>query len=118
LIVGMPEYNWSPTPLAKNALDWATRPPQDRAIAGTVVAFLGAGGRSGAAKAQDNLTLVLGFMGAVMVAQPPVTLSQVVDRIDADGNTGDPEIIDAVAAKLAAVVAALQARDAVDGPDI
>jgi chromate reductase len=118
LLVGMPEYNWGATPLAKNALDWATRPPPDRAIAGTVVAFLGAGGRSGAAKAQDNLTLVLGFMGAVMVAQPPVTLSQVVDRIDADGNTDDAEIIDAVAAKLAAVVAALQARDAVDGPDI
>jgi chromate reductase len=116
LIVGMPEYNWSPTPLAKNALDWATRPPPDRAIAGTVVAFLGAGGRSGAAKGQENLTLVLGFMGAVMVAQPPVTLSMIGDRIDADGNTDDQEIIDAVAAKLAAVVAALQARDALEEP--
>lgn len=117
LLVGMPEYNWSPTPLAKNALDWATRPPNDRAIAGTVVAFLGAGGRSGAAKAQDNLTLVLGFMGAHMVAQPPVTLSQIGDRIDADGVTEDQEIIDAVAAKLAAVVAALHERDAQHVPE-
>ena len=32
LLVGMPEYNFSPTPLAKNAIDWATRPPDDRAV--------------------------------------------------------------------------------------
>mgnify|MGYP000895575825 CR=1 FL=1 len=30
LIIGMPEYNATPTALAKNAIDWATRPPSDR----------------------------------------------------------------------------------------
>jgi chromate reductase len=112
LLVGMPEYNASPTALAKNALDWATRPPGDRAITGTVVAFMSAAGRSGGANAQTNISRVLGYLGAVMVDEPPVQLTAVGDRIDADGHTDDPAIIEAVAAKLAAVVDALRLRDA------
>ena len=110
LIVGMPEYNASPTGLAKNALDWATRPPSDRAIQATVVAFLSAAGRSGGANAQDNIGRLLGYMGATMALEPPVRLSNVADRFDADGNTDDPEIIEAVTAKLRAVVDALNLR--------
>ena len=111
LIVGMPEYNFGPTALAKNALDWATRPPDDRAIKDTVVAFLGSGGRSGAARAQENLHVILGFMGAIVVIEPLVQLALVQPKFGADSHTDDPEIIDAVAAKLSAVVEALQRRD-------
>lgn len=114
LIVGMPEYNFSPTALAKNAIDWATRPPDDRAINQTVVAFLGSGGRSGAARAQENLHTILGFMGAIVVVEPLVQLALVREKFDADGYTDDPEIVAAVAAKLAAVVEALQRRDNAD----
>ena len=112
LIVGMPEYNWSPTPLAKNALDWATRPPDNRAINDTVVAFLGSGGRGGTAKSQENLGIILGFMGSTMVVEPPVQLSFVAEKIAADGSTDDPEITAAVQAKLDAVMVALRERDA------
>jgi chromate reductase len=112
LVVGMPEYNWSPTPLAKNALDWATRPPDNRAITDTVVALLGSGGRGGTAKAQENIGVILGFMGATMVVEPPVQLSFLADRIDADGNTDDAEVVAAVQAKLDALLVALRERDA------
>jgi chromate reductase len=112
LLVGMPEYNWNPTALAKNALDWATRPPNDRAINRTVVAFLSAAGRGGGARSQEHISTILGFMGAFVVVEPPVQLALVTDRFDAAGNTDDPVIIDAVAAKLAAVVEALVQRDA------
>jgi chromate reductase len=112
LIVGMPEYNWSPTPLAKNALDWATRPPDDRAINDTVVAFLSSGGRGGGAKSQENLTVILGFMGATMVVEPPVQLALVADKIAGDGSTDDPDIVATVQAKLDAVLVALRERDA------
>ncbi|MCY7297958.1 MAG: NAD(P)H-dependent oxidoreductase [Ilumatobacteraceae bacterium] len=112
LIIGMPEYNGTPTALAKNAIDWATRPPADRAIAGTAVAFLSAAGRSGGQNSQNSVTPVLGFMGASIVEEPPVRLSMLGDRLDADGSTDDPEIIDAVAAKLRAIVDALSLSDA------
>jgi len=113
LIIGMPEYNGTPTALAKNAIDWATRPPSDRAIAGTAVAFLSAAGRSGGQNSQNSVTPVLSFMGASIIEEPQVRLSMIGERLDADGNTDDPEIIDAVAAKLRAVVDALSLRDAV-----
>ena len=112
LLVGMPEYNWSPTPLAKNALDWATRPPHDRAINGTVVAFLSSAGRSGGANSQGNIGTILGYLGATVVDEPPVRLSGVAERIRPDGTTDDPEIEAAVVAKLDAVLAALRARAA------
>ncbi len=110
LIIGMPEYNHSQTPLAKNAIDWATRPPSNRAINGKVVAFLSAAGRSGGAESQSGIGPILGFLGATMVDEPPVRLSHVADRIDADGHTDDPEIVEAVAGKLAAVLEALRVR--------
>lgn len=112
LIIGMPEYNGTPTALAKNAIDWATRPPSDRAIAGTAVAFLSAAGRSGGQHTQDSVTPVLGFMGASVVGAPHVRLSMIGDRINADGTTDDPEIIEAVAAKLRSIVEALELRAA------
>ena len=112
LIIGMPEYNGAQSALAKNAIDWATRPPADRAIAGTLVAFLSAAGRSGGANAQGGLAPVLGYMGASVVEEPQVRLAMVGDRIAADGTTNDREIIDAVAAKLSALVDALELRAA------
>lgn len=112
LIIGMPEYNGTPTALAKNAIDWATRPPSDRAIAGTAVAFLSAAGRSGGQNSQNSVTPVLGFIGASVIEEPQVRLSAIGERLDADGNTDDPEIIEAVAGKLRAIVDALSLRDA------
>ncbi len=116
LIVGMPEYNACPTGLAKNALDWATRPPHDRAIQGTVVAFMSSAGGSGGANGQDNIGRLLGYMGATVVVEPPVRLSGVGGSFDAEGNTDDVAIVDAVAAKLRAVVEALTLRDAQPEP--
>jgi chromate reductase len=115
LVVGMPEYNWSPTPLAKNALDWATRPPHDRAITGKVVAFLSSAGKGGGAHSQGNIGTILGYLGAAVVVDPPVQLSFLAERIDADGTTTDAEIIDAVNAKLVAVLEALDQRTSSDG---
>ena len=46
------------------------------------MAFLSSGGRSGGARSQENLTTILGFMGATMVAEPPVQLALVADRFD------------------------------------
>jgi len=111
LIVGVPEYNWGIAPMAKNALDWATRPPTDRAIAGKVVAFMSSASRSGGEHAQTNMGMILGLLGATMVVEPPVRLALLQERFDANGDTDDPEITEAVRAKLHAVLDALRARD-------
>lgn len=112
LVVGLPEYNFGIAPMAKNALDWATRPPTDRAIAGTVVAFMSSASRSGGEHAQTNMTLILGFLGATMVDEPRVRLALKFDLFDEHGDTDDPGIVEAVTAKMQAVLDALKARDA------
>lgn len=112
LVVGLPEYNLGIAPMAKNALDWATRPPDDRAIAGTVVAFMSSASRSGGEHAQTNMTLILGFLGATVVDEPRVRLAKQFDQFDEHGDTDDPDIVAAVTAKMNAVLDALRARDA------
>jgi len=111
MVVAVPEYNWGIAPMAKNALDWATRPPTDRAIAGTVVAFMSSASRSGGEHAQTNMAMILGLLGATMVIEPPVRLALMQERFDANGDTDDPEISEAVRAKLHGVLEALRARD-------
>lgn len=110
MLVALPEYNWSPSPLAKNALDWATRPVPDRSIVGTVVAFMSSASKSGGSNAQGPISTILGLLGATVVVDPPVQFALLADRIRADGTTDDPAIEDAVRAKLEAMAAALAAR--------
>jgi NAD(P)H-dependent FMN reductase len=110
LVIGMPEYNFGPTALAKNALDWLTRPPAARPIAGTTIAFLSSGGRSGGGRSQDAVTQILTLLGATIVVDPPVRLALVADRFDEHGDTSDPEIVEMVGAKLAALVESLTQR--------
>lgn len=108
LLIGMPEYNYGPTALAKNALDWLTRPLAERPINGKVIAFLSSGGRSGGGRSQDAMTEILTRLGATVVQEPPVRLALAAERFDEHGDTDDPEIVAVVRAKLAALLDTLQ----------
>lgn len=50
-----PEYNYSMAPALKNALDWASREPQNCLLSGKTGAMMGAGGGMGASRAQYHL---------------------------------------------------------------
>jgi chromate reductase len=55
LLLACPEYNYSMAPALKNALDWASREPDNKLLAGKAVAILGAGGGMGTSRAQYHL---------------------------------------------------------------
>lgn len=65
LIVSTPEYNASIPGLLKNAIDWASRPRQDAALAGKPIAVLGATPSPGATRtARAHLVEILERAGA------------------------------------------------------
>jgi NAD(P)H-dependent FMN reductase len=43
LVLACPEYNYSIAPAMKNALDWASREPDNALLAGKAIAIMGAG---------------------------------------------------------------------------
>lgn len=110
VIVGLPEYNFGPSAVAKNAIDWLTRPLGTHALRGKVVALLTSGGKGGGTRVQAAVGPIIGLLGNTVVEDPAVTIALGSERISSDGTTTDPEIETLVAAKLAAVLAALTAR--------
>jgi chromate reductase len=108
LIIGMPEYNFLPSPTAKNAVDWLSRPYGGHTLKGKVIAMLTSAGKGGGAKVQESIGPILGLLGNTVVTEPAVQIVLGTNRISADGSTTDPEVEAAVLAKLDAVAHALR----------
>ena len=107
LFLAVPEYNWGPSGVIKNAIDWLTRPSGEFAIRGKVIAIVTSAGRSGGSHVQPPLVEILGLLGNRMVTEPAIMVATGTERISSDGTTTDPEIEMLVRARLEAVLAAL-----------
>ena len=89
LIFACPEYNDSMSGVLKNAIDWASRPP-DQPFAGKPVAILGAGaGMAGTARAQLHLRASCVFLDMHPLNKPEVLIFQAQNKFDADGKLTD-----------------------------
>jgi chromate reductase len=110
LFLAVPEYNWGPSGVIKNAIDWLTRPSGEFAIRGKVIAIVTSAGRSGGSHVQPPLVEILGLLGNTMVTEPAIMVATGTERIASDGTTTDPEIETLVRARLEAIVAAFNQR--------
>jgi chromate reductase len=89
LLFATPEYNYSMSGVLKNAIDWASRPP-DQPFAGKPVAIIGAGGgMAGTARAQYDLRRSCVFLDMHPVNKPEVLIGQASTKFDADGRLTD-----------------------------
>jgi chromate reductase len=89
LLFVTPEYNYSISGVLKNAIDWASRPP-DQPFAGKPVAMMGAGaGMAGTARAQYDLRRCCVFLDMHPLNKPEVLIGQAQTKFDAEGRFTD-----------------------------
>jgi chromate reductase len=108
VLFATPEYNGSVPGQLKNALDWASVPFEHNVLRNKPAAVIGTStGMFGAVWAQADLRKVLGLIGArVLDRDTPVPLAESAFA----GGTLDPELGEAVAATVADLVGAVEAR--------
>ena len=89
LLFATPEYNYSLPGVLKNAIDWASRPP-DQPFTEKPAAVMGATtGLNGTVRAQLHLRQILIGCNALFVNRPEVAIRGAADRFDATGLTDE-----------------------------
>ena len=104
LLIVTPEYNYSMAGVLKNAIDWASRPP-DQPFRGKPVAIAGASmGGFGTARAQYHLRQTCVFLDMLPLNKPEVFVSTAHQKVDAEGRLTDEPSRAALRALLDALV--------------
>jgi chromate reductase, NAD(P)H dehydrogenase (quinone) len=105
LLIVTPEYNFSMAGVLKNAIDWASRPP-DQPFRGKPVAIAGASpGRFGTARAQYHLRQVCVYLDMIPLNKPEVFISEARRKVDGEGRLTDEPSRAAIRTLLEALVA-------------
>lgn len=100
LLLACPEYNYSMAPALKNMLDWASRMPNNAALAGKAVALMGAGGGMGTSRAQYHLRQTCVYLELLPLNKPELFCNAFAGGFDAEGNVTDAAIRSQVEALL------------------
>jgi chromate reductase, NAD(P)H dehydrogenase (quinone) len=91
ILVVTPEYNYSVPGLLKNAIDWASRPP-NQPFAGKALGMMGAsGGPGGTIRAQYHLRQIAVFVDLHPINKPEVFVRNAQTVFDGAGNLVDQE---------------------------
>ncbi len=86
LLIVTPEYNYSIPGVLKNAIDWASRPP-DQPFNEKPIAISGAStSMLGSARAQYDLRRCCVYLNAFVLNQPEVMVAKAHERFDKEGN--------------------------------
>jgi chromate reductase len=102
LLLATPEYNYSTSGVLKNAIDWASRPPE-QPFDGKPIALMGAsGGALGTARAQYHLRQMFIFLNAHILNRPEVMIAAAPSKFDAAGKLTDQATRDFVGTMLTA----------------
>lgn len=92
VLFASPEYNYSVSAPLKNAIDWASRPPN--VWAGKPAAIVSVGGAFGGGKAQHHLRQIGVFLDIHFINKPEFYLDvfKHPDKCNDDGDLVDEEI--------------------------
>jgi chromate reductase len=84
-----PEYNYSVPGVLKNAIDWASRPPEQPFDGKPMMVMGASGGLLGTARAQYHLRQMMVFLNGHFINKPEVMIGSAASKFDADGNLID-----------------------------
>jgi len=105
LLLVTPEYNWGPSGVIKNALDWASRPSIGSPLEGKPVALAGASaGPAGTGRAQMQLRQNLHPTRALVLAHPEVLVPFAAERFGQGGRLVHEPTREAVAEQIRALI--------------
>jgi chromate reductase len=89
LLIATPEYNYSVPGVLKNAIDWASRPP-DPPLDAKPLAIMGAStGNFGTVRAQTHLRQVCVSANMFPLNKPEVLVAHAQEKFDANGRLVD-----------------------------
>lgn len=91
LLIVTPEYNYSVPGVLKNAIDWASRFPNNSPLNGKPVAITGAGGQLGTVRAQTHLRQILLHNNVHILNKPELYITRAREQFDAEGRLTDDE---------------------------
>jgi chromate reductase len=101
LLIVTPEYNYSIPGVLKNAIDWASRPPE-QPFDGKPIGVMGASvGTHGSSRAQYHLRQCFVFLNGIVMNRPEVMIPAAHTKFDADGKLTDQITCDFITAHLA-----------------
>ncbi len=90
LLIASPEYNYGVPGVLKNAIDWASRPPDASVLRNKPAAIMGATpGTTGTARAQLALRQAFLFTKTYAILQPEVLVARAHEKIDPEGRLKD-----------------------------
>ena len=106
LLIATAEYNWGPSGVTKNAIDWASRPSAASALRHKPVAIMGCSrGPAGTGRAQLQLRQTLLSTRAHVLLEPDVQLGGNESLFDSELHLVDEPARDLVRHQLEALVA-------------
>ena len=90
LLMDTPEYNHGVPGVMKNAVDWASRPPQGAPLSGKPAGIIGASpGITGSARGQSQLRQAFEFTNSYAMPQPELLVFKAHEKFDAEGRLTD-----------------------------
>ncbi len=103
-LFGCPEYNYSVAPALKNALDWASREPDNKLLNGKAVAIMGAGGGMGTSRAQYHLRQICVYLNLHPLNRPEVFANAFTNSFNENGDLVDEKIQGNIKNQLTALI--------------
>ena len=103
LVLACPEYNYSMAPAMKNALDWASREPDNALLAGKAIAIMGAGGGMGTSRAQYHLRQVCVYLNLHVLNKPELFSNAFTPAFADSGDVQDEALVKQAAAVMQAM---------------